>query len=84
VGKRKNIGLYLLIALIGIVILIIPSEAIYAHVQKSTPLSDFGIRLTEPVEIPAWISVIEIIVPLLITSLALAIYFVHRGTSSAG
>ena len=77
--ERKNICVYLLIALIGIAILIIPSdEPIYAFVQKSTPLADFGILVTEPVEIPAWISAIEIIVPLLITSLALAIYFVHK------
>ena len=77
--ERKNICLYLLIALIGIAILIIPSdEPIHAFVQKSTPLVDFGILVTEPVEIPAWISAIEIIVPLLITSLALAIYFVHK------
>ena len=77
--KRKSICLYLLIALIGIAILIIPSdEPIYTYVQKSTPLADFGILAIEPVEIPAWISAIEIIVPLLITSLALAIYFVHK------
>ena len=77
--KRKSLCLYLLIALVGIAILIIPSdEPIYAYVQKSTPLADFGILVTEPVEIPSWISVIEIIVPSLITSLALAIYFFHK------
>jgi uncharacterized BrkB/YihY/UPF0761 family membrane protein len=79
VCKRKSICLYLLIALIGIVILIIPSnEPVYAFVQKPTPPADSGIFVTEPVEIPAWISAIEIIVPLLITSLALTIYFVHK------
>jgi hypothetical protein len=79
VCKRKSISLYLLIALIGIAILITPSdEPIYAYEQKSTPRAGFGILVTEPVEIPAWISAIEIIVPLLIASLALAIYFVHK------
>jgi hypothetical protein len=37
-----------------------------------------GMAVTEPVEIPVWISTIEIIVPLLITGLVLATYFFHK------
>ena len=37
-----------------------------------------GMPVTEPVETPARFSVIEIIVPLLIISLTLAIYFFHK------
>lgn len=77
--KRNWPCLYQLVALIGVPVLVIPGGVpICAHVQISTPLVDYGILVTEPVEIPAWVSVIEIVVPLLIASLALAIYFVHK------
>jgi hypothetical protein len=62
------------IAGISSVLLAIPFQQT-PIIRSEQPL---GMTVTEPVETPVWISAIEIVVPLLITGLAFAVYFVHK------